>query len=57
MGEASIDMHIYLWSFEPFMRTHEPPDDNHCHRASVDKNCPIHARRTSGGSVCQLPNT
>ena len=36
----------YLWSFEPFVRTDEPPDDDHGHWTSIDENRPIHARRT-----------
>ena len=36
----------YLWSFEPFVRTDEPPDDDHGHWAAIDENGPIHARRT-----------
>ena len=37
----------YLGSLEPFMCTYNPPDDDHRHRTSVDKNRPIHTRRTS----------
>ena len=43
IGEARLG--TYLRSFEPFARTHKPPDDDHCHRTSIDKNRPIHTRR------------
>ena len=43
--------YTYLWSFEPFVRTHEPPDDDYGHWTSVDKNGPIHARRTRRSSL------
>ena len=38
---------IYLGSLEPFMCTHNPPNDDHRHWTSVDKNRPVHTRRTS----------
>ena len=43
LGEESG--YQYLWSFEPFVRTDEPPDSDHGHWTSVDENRPIHARR------------
>ena len=44
LGEKSG--YQYLWSFEPFVRTDEPPDNDHGHWTSIDENRPIHARRT-----------
>ena len=38
--------YMYLRSFEPFVRTYNPPNDDHRHRPAVDKNRPIHARCT-----------
>lgn len=53
---------MYLRSFEPFVRTYKPPNDDHRHRPAVDKNRPVHARRTgrllaAKRTRCDIANT